>query len=238
MKPRFLAGIAALALGSLCVPAILAHQAKSKSRVAAPKKTAVMKTKAKPIQVKAVQTKPLQAKPIQIVAAPKSAPNTMPIYDFKLESLDGKPVDLSKYKGKTLLIVNTASKCGYTKQYAGLQALNQKYKAQGLEVLGFPANNFGGQEPGSNEEIGAFCQKNFGVTFDLFAKSSVKGDDISPLFKYLTTEAKPDATGEIGWNFEKFLISRDGTLVARYKSGVAPDSAELTQALETELAKK
>lgn len=238
MKPRLLAGIAALALGSLCVPAILAQQAKSKAKVAAPKRAAVMKTKAKPNQVRAVPAKKLQAKPIQTVAAPKSVPNTMPIYDFKLESLDGKPVDLSKYQGKTLLIVNTASQCGYTKQYAGLQALNQKYKAQGLEVLGFPANNFGGQEPGTNAEIGAFCQKNFGVTFDLFAKSSVKGDDISPLFKYLTTNAKPDATDEIGWNFEKFLISRNGKLVSRYKSGVTPDSAELTTAIETELAKK
>ncbi len=231
MKSRFVAGLAALALGSICVPAILAYQAKAKpktaTKVVAPETK--VKAKAKPLQAK--------AKPVLTLAAKPAAP-TMPIYEFKLETLDGKPVQLSKYKGKTLLIVNTASNCGYTKQYAGLQALNQKYKAQGLEVLGFPANNFGGQEPGSNEEIGAFCQKNFGVTFDLFAKSSVKGKDISPLFKYLTTEAKPDATDEIGWNFEKFLVSRDGTLVSRYKSGVTPDSAELTQAVETELAKK
>lgn len=215
MKPRLLAGIAALALVSLCVPAFINQQANSKSQNA-PKNDSKSNSK----------------------SGPTNANKTMSIYDFKLQTLDGKPVQLSKYQGKTLLIVNTASNCGYTRQYTALQALNQKYKAQGLEVLGFPANNFGGQEPGSNEEIGAFCQKNFGVTFDLFAKSSVKGADISPLFRYLTTDAKPDASGEIGWNFEKFLISRDGTLVSRYKSGVAPDSAELTKSLEIELAKK
>lgn len=164
--------------------------------------------------------------------------SAMTIYDYKLQSLDGQPVDMSKYKGKVLLIVNTASKCGYTPQYAGLQALSEKYKAQGLEVLGFPANNFGGQEPGSAEEIGEFCQKNYGVTFDLFAKSSVKGADKSPLFTYLTETANPEKTGEIGWNFEKFLISRDGTLVDRYQSKVAPESGELTQAIEAQLATK
>ena len=162
----------------------------------------------------------------------------MKIYDYKLESLDGQPVDMSKYKGKVLLIVNTASKCGYTGQYAGLQAISEKYKAQGLEVLGFPANNFGGQEPGSATEIGEFCQKNFGVTFDLFAKSSVKGADKSPFFTYLTETANPEKSGEIDWNFEKFLISRDGQLVERYKSAVTPQSEQLTQAIETQLAKK
>ena len=162
----------------------------------------------------------------------------MTIYDYQLQSLDGKPVDMNQYKGKVLLIVNTASKCGYTSQYGGLQALSEKYKAQGLEVLGFPANNFGGQEPGSAEEIGEFCQKNYGVTFDLFAKSSVKGADKSPFFTYLTETANPEKTGEIGWNFEKFLIARDGTLVNRYESKVAPQSEELTQAVEAQLAAK
>ena len=162
----------------------------------------------------------------------------MTIYDFKLETLDGQPVDMAKYKGKVLLVVNTASKCGYTKQYAGLQAISEKYKEQGLEVLGFPANNFGGQEPGSAEEIGEFCQKNFGVTFDLFAKSSVKGADKSPFFSYLTETANPDKTGEIAWNFEKFLVGRDGSLVDRYKSKVTPESAELTGAIEAQLAEK
>ena len=162
----------------------------------------------------------------------------MSIYDFKLESLDGKPVDMAKYKGKVLLIVNTASHCGYTKQYAGLQAISEKYKEQGLEVLGFPANNFGGQEPGDAEEIGAFCQKNYGVTFDLFAKSSVKGTDKSPFFTYLTETANPAKTGEIAWNFSKFLIARDGSLVDRYKSEVKPESAALTEAIEARLAEK
>lgn len=168
----------------------------------------------------------------------KASTSPMKIYDYKLETLDGQPVDMSKYQGKVLLIVNTASKCGYTKQYAGLQALSEKYKTQGLEVLGFPANNFGGQEPGSAQEIGEFCKKNFGVTFDLFAKSSVKGDDKSPLFSYLTEKANPEKTGEIDWNFEKFLIARDGQLIDRYKSAITPDSDQLTGAIEAQLAKK
>ncbi len=203
MKPRTLAIIAAIFLGSLALQMLLARKA--------------------------------QSEPQKVAAKPAK---TMSIYDFKLQSLDGKPVDFAKYKGKTILIVNTASKCGYTKQYPALQALHEKYSKQGLALLGFPANNFGGQEPGSDAEIGEFCQKNYGVGFEMFSKLSVKGDDKAPLFQFLTTEANPDLTGEIGWNFEKFLISRDGKLVARFKSGVTPDSAELTKALETELAKK
>ena len=167
-----------------------------------------------------------------------SPTSAMTIYDYKLETLAGQPADMSKYEGKVLLIVNTASKCGYTRQYAGLQTLSEKYKAQGLEVLGFPANNFGGQEPGSAEEIGEFCEKNFGVTFDLFAKSSVKGEDKSPFFTYLTEQANPEKTGEIGWNFEKFLVSRDGQLIDRYKSAVEPDSEQLVGAIEGQLAQK
>lgn len=161
----------------------------------------------------------------------------MSFLDFKTQSLDGKPVDLSKFKGHVLLVVNTASKCGFTPQYAGLQKLSTEYGAKGLTVIGFPANNFGGQEPGTAAEIGAFCQKNYGVTFPLMAKSSVKGDDQSPIFAFLTKEANPAMTGDIGWNFEKFLISREGQLVARFKSGVTPDSDELKRAVETELAK-
>jgi glutathione peroxidase len=174
-------------------------------------------------------------------AAKPAGPATtkpMSIYDFKLPSLEGKTVDLSQYKGKVVLVVNTASKCGYTKQYAGLQALNEKYGKEGLVVLGFPANNFGGQEPGSDAEIGEFCQKNYGVTFPMFSKVSVKGADKAPLFQYLTADANPDFKGEIGWNFEKFLISRDGKLVERFKSPVAPDSKELTAAVDAQLAKK
>lgn len=161
--------------------------------------------------------------------------NATSVYDFTVKSLEGKDVDLSKYKGKVLLIVNTASKCGYTPQYAALQKLQDKYAGQGLAVLGFPANDFGSQEPGTNAEIGAFCQKNYGVTFDLFSKVSVKGPTQTSLFHYLTQEANPGMTGDIGWNFEKFLISKDGKLVGRYKSAVKPDSETLTSALEAQL---
>ena len=161
----------------------------------------------------------------------------MSFLNFKTASLDGKPVDLSHYKGRVLLVVNTASKCGFTPQYAGLEKVYTDYEAKGLTVIGFPANNFGGQEPGTNSEIGAFCKKNYGVTFPLMAKSSVKGDDQSPIFKFLTGDANPALSGEIGWNFEKFLISRDGKLVARFKSGVTPDSDELQKAVQAELAK-
>jgi glutathione peroxidase len=161
--------------------------------------------------------------------------NATSVYQFTVKSLDGKDVDLSKYKGKVLLIVNTASKCGFTPQYAALQKLQDKYAGQGLAVLGFPANDFGGQEPGTNAEIGAFCQRNYGVTFDLFSKVPVKGANKTSLFRYLTEEANPTMTGEIGWNFEKFLISRDGKLVGRFKSAVKPDSDTLTQALEAQL---
>ena len=171
-------------------------------------------------------------------AAPATQTQTMSLYDFKLQTLDGKDADLSQFKGKALLIVNTASKCGYTTQYAGLQKLQTEREKDGLVVLGFPSNDFGGQEPGSAEEIAQFCQKNFGVTFPLFAKNSVKGDAQQPLFAWLTNEANPDLKGEIGWNFEKFLVSRDGKLVARFKSGVAPDANELATAIRTELEKK
>lgn len=163
---------------------------------------------------------------------------TMSIYSFKLKSLEGKDVDLSKYKGKTLLIVNTASKCGFTKQYADLQKLHQKYGKDGLAILGFPANNFASQEPGSDAEIVEFCQKNFGVSFDMFSKVSVKGADKAPLFQWLTSEANPALKGEIKWNFEKFLVDRDGHLIARFNSNVAPDAKSLVSAVEAEMAKK
>ena len=162
----------------------------------------------------------------------------MSIYDFKLKSLDGKDVDLAKYKGKTVLIVNTASKCGYTKQYAGLQALHEKYGKNGLAILGFPANNFGSQEPGNDGEIGEFCRKNYGVSFDMFSKLSVKGADKAPFFRFLTDEANAELKGEIDWNFEKFLVDRDGKLIARYKSSVAPDAAELVSAIESDIKRK
>ena len=157
-----------------------------------------------------------------------SAPSS--VYTFKLKTIDGKAFSLAKYKGKKLLIVNTASKCGFTPQYAELQKLADQYKDK-VVVVGFPANNFGGQEPGTNTEVKEFCQKNFGVTFPLISKVSVKGDDIDPLFQYLTTEPNPDFTGEIKWNFEKFLIDENGKLIHRYRSTVKPLSDEITKAL-------
>ncbi len=157
-----------------------------------------------------------------------SAPST--VYTFKLKTIDGKDFSLAKYKGKKLLIVNTASKCGFTPQYAELQKLADQYKDK-VVVVGFPANNFGGQEPGTNSEVKEFCQKNFGVTFPLSSKVSVKGDDIDPLFKYLTNEPNPDFTGEIKWNFEKFLIDENGRLIHRYRSTVKPLSDEITKEL-------
>lgn len=152
------------------------------------------------------------------------------IYTFKVQNIDGKNLDLKKYKGKKILIVNTASKCGYTKQYAELQKLADAYKGK-LVVIGFPANNFGGQEPGDNLNIKEFCEKNFGVTFPLAEKLSVKGDDINPLFKHLTTAENPDFTGDIKWNFEKFLIDENGQLIHRFRSAVTPMSPEITKYL-------
>jgi len=145
-------------------------------------------------------------------------------------------VRLGKYGGKALLLVNVASKCGYTKQYAGLQALYEKYQDEGLVVLGFPANNFGSQEPGSNEEIKAFCSTTFSVTFPMFAKISVKGDDIHPLYAFLTgVETDPDFAGEIKWNFNKFLVNRAGDVVGRYDSNVEPMSETLVADVEKAL---
>jgi glutathione peroxidase len=155
---------------------------------------------------------------------------TSSVYEFKLKTIDGQNFSLAQYRGKKVLIVNTASKCGYTPQYAELQKLADLYKDK-LVVVGFPANNFGGQEPGANTEIKTFCQKNYGVTFPLSTKVSVKGDDIAPLFKYLTEEANPDFTGEIKWNFEKFLIDENGKLIHRYRSGVTPLDPKITGAI-------
>lgn len=151
------------------------------------------------------------------------------IYDFKVTGLDGKEIDFSNYKGKKILVVNTASECGYTPQYAELQKLYDKYKDK-LVIVGFPANNFGGQEPGSNAEIASFCQKNYGVTFPMAEKVSVKGDDIHPIFKYLKEEAKKIGTQEpvVKWNFTKFLIDENGKLVKVFPSKVNPLSEEIT----------
>ena len=152
------------------------------------------------------------------------------VYDFKLKSIDGESFSLAKYKGKKVLVVNTASKCGFTPQYAELQKLADTYKDK-LVVVGFPANNFGQQEPGTNSEIKTFCSARFGVTFPLSEKVSVKGDDIDPLFKYLTEAPNPDFTGEIKWNFEKFLIDEHGKLIHRFRSQTTPMSEEITKYL-------
>ncbi len=161
------------------------------------------------------------------------------VHQFTMKDIEGKEVDLSRYKGKVLLIVNTASKCGHTPQYAGLQKLHEKYKDQGLAVLAFPANEFGRQEPGSNQQIKEFCTAGYSVSFDLFAKSIVKGEGISPLYRYLTGEkANPATAGEIKWNFTKFLVSREGTPIARFEPKVKPEDKEVIEAIEKELSRQ
>ncbi|MBB2147816.1 glutathione peroxidase [Pedobacter gandavensis] len=155
-------------------------------------------------------------------------PPAKSIYDFSFKTIDGKELKLSKFKGKKILIVNTASKCGYTPQYEELEKLSKQY-GKNVVLIGFPAGNFGGQELATNAEIQDFCKKNFGVTFLLSEKVSVKGDDMNPLFKYLTTAANPDFTGDINWNFEKFLINEKGELVHRFRSKVKPLSEEITK---------
>ena len=156
---------------------------------------------------------------------------------FTVADIDGKVVDLARYRGKVVMIVNVASNCGYTPQYVQLQALYAKYAAQGLEILAFPANNFGGQEPGSNEEIATFCTVNYGVKFDLFSKISVAGEDIAPLYRHLTDKTLyPQTGGPIAWNFTKFLIGRDGRVTNRFEPKVLPDQAEVVKAIETALA--
>jgi glutathione peroxidase len=158
--------------------------------------------------------------------------------DFTMKSLTGKPVKLARYEGHVVLIVNTASQCGYTPQYEGLESLYKKFGPQGLAVLGFPANEFGQQEPGSDPEIAEFCRKNYGVTFDMFSKVVVKGPGQCRLYEFLTSsETDPKFAGPIKWNFEKFLLSRDGKVVARFNSGTEPDAPEVIKAIEAELAK-
>ena len=161
------------------------------------------------------------------------------VYDFKMRDIDGKDVKLKKYKGNVLLVVNTASQCGYTPQYEGLQATYSKFKDKGFYVLGFPANNFGGQEPGTEKEIKEFCESKYKVTFPMFAKISVKGEDQDPLYAYLTSkQTNPEFGGDITWNFNKFLIDRKGKIVARFSSKEKPDSEAVTQAIEKYLNTK
>src|SRR5258706_12079489 len=157
------------------------------------------------------------------------------IYTFTLNSIDGKPAPLANYKGKVVLVVNVASQCGYTPQYSALEATYEKYKDQGFVILGFPANNFGGQEPGTNEEIKTFCSRKYSVTFPLYGKVSVKGDDQTPLYRYLTKQTDPSIAGEIKWNFTKFLVDRNGRVVQRFESAVTPDSKDVVSAVEKQL---
>jgi len=158
------------------------------------------------------------------------------IFDFKAKDIDGAEVKLKKFKGNVLLVVNTASKCGYTPQYESLEATYNKYKEKRFFVLGFPANNFGGQEPGDNAEIKEFCTSKYNVTFPMFAKISVKGDDIDPLYAYFTDmKINPIYGGPITWNFNKFLINRKGEIVGRFSSKQRPDSPEVIAAIEAAL---
>ncbi|MDB5053120.1 MAG: glutathione peroxidase [Bacilli bacterium] len=155
------------------------------------------------------------------------------IYNIDVVNAKGELKTLQDYQGKPLLIVNVASKCGFTPQYEGLEALNETYKDKGLQILGFPSNDFGGQEPGTMEEIEQFCKLNYGVTFSLFDKVHAIGDDIHPLYDWLTSQSGPKE--DVKWNFEKFLISKDGEVIGRYSSKVAPNDAELLQAIEKAL---
>jgi glutathione peroxidase len=158
---------------------------------------------------------------------------TKSIYEIEIANAKGEQKTLQEYKGKALLIVNVASQCGFTPQYEGLEALNEAYKDKGLRILGFPSNDFGGQEPGTMEEIEQFCKLNYGVTFDLFEKLHAKGEDIHPLYAWLTSQSDPHE--DVKWNFEKFLISKEGELLGRYSSKVSPDDADLVEDINKSL---
>jgi glutathione peroxidase len=158
------------------------------------------------------------------------------IYDFTLNSIDGQPAPLSAYKGKVVMLVNVASRCGFTPQYTALESIYEKYKDRGFVIVGIPANNFGAQEPGTNEEIKTFCSTKYNVKFPMMSKVSVKGDDKTPLYQYLTDKsANPKTGGDIQWNFTKFLVGPDGQIVARFEPKVTPDSPEVTSAIENAL---
>jgi len=155
------------------------------------------------------------------------------LQDIPIKDIDGKETSLKAYQGKVVLIVNVASRCGYTPQYTGLEKVYEKYKDQGFVILGFPANNFGAQEPGTNEEIKTFCSSKYNVTFPMYAKISVKGADIHPLYQFLTTS--PATAGDVKWNFTKFLVGKDGKVIARFEPAVTPESPEVTGAIEKAL---
>jgi glutathione peroxidase len=164
------------------------------------------------------------------------AAQTGSVYDFTLDDIDGKPTPLNKFRGKVLLLVNTASMCGNTPQYTDLETIYEKYQDRGLEILAFPANNFGQQEPGTNQEIKSFCFTKYSLTFPLFSKISVKGADKHPLYRYLTEQSP--FPGEVEWNFQKYLVDRSGNVVARYHHRTKPLADEIVQGIETALAKK
>jgi glutathione peroxidase len=172
---------------------------------------------------------------LTVVGLPKMS-SAASIYDFSLPLVDGKNTALSSYKGKVVLVVNVASKCGNTPQYKTLQDMYTKYQSKGLVILGFPANNFGAQEPGTDSEISEFCKKNYGVTFPIFSKLSVKGSDQAPLYSYLTSSnSNPKFSGPIKWNFEKFLIGKNGEILGRFAPGEKPNADPIIQAIEAAL---
>lgn len=171
--------------------------------------------------------------------SPSTPPKEKSVYEFTMKDIDGKEVKLDAYKGKVVMIVNVASKCGYTPQYEGLQAMYEKYKGQGFEILGFPANNFLGQEPGTEAEIKEFCSTKYHVTFPMFAKISVKGTDQHPFYTFLTNkDSNPGFDGDISWNFNKFLTNRNGKVVARFGSKDTPESDAVKAEIEKQLAAK
>jgi len=185
--------------------------------------------------------------PGPVQAADPSAPRSQPpevlmasqsssVYDFTLDDIDGKPLPLSSFRGKVLLLVNTASFCGNTPQYSELETMYERYQARGLEILAFPANNFGRQEPGTNEEIKSFCYTKYSLTFPLFSKISVKGGDKHPLYQYLTEQSP--FPGEVEWNFQKYLVDRKGNIIARYHHRTKPLSDEIVRDVENALATK
>ncbi len=173
----------------------------------------------------------------RVASAEEPAKKPTSVLSFQVKDIDGKLVDLAKYKGEVLLVVNTASQCGLTQQYQGLEALYQKYKGRGFEILAFPANEFGNQEPGTNEDIKSFCSTNYNVSFPLFAKIVVKGDAIHPLYQFLTSkETDPKFAGPIPWNFAKFLVNRKGEVIARFDPQEVPGSEKVSKEIEKALA--
>jgi len=174
---------------------------------------------------------------VAVSCAAQAEEKTPAALSFTMTSLTGKKVDLAKYEGKVVMIVNTASECGLTPQYEQLQALHKKYGGKGLAVIGFPCNQFGSQEPGTAKEIASFCKQNYGVTFDLFAKVDVNGKDACKLYKHLTAlNTKPKGAGKVAWNFEKFVLDRGGNVIARFEPRTKPDAPEVLAVLKKELA--